>query len=656
MNSSSTSSSIFRSSSSTLSSFSFQSSSSLVPVSLFSSNLVTTTTAAVNPEAATVHQCTSTWLSAIHQMKQSSTCELSDLELLEIEQHIQHGITIDVESEPVPIHFNNTNTVLENSELVNDRISEYIDIGAVRLLPTSSPTPTLVQPLHVILKQGKKPRLVIDLSRNLNELLPKVKFHYASVQDAVRLSAHGCFYSKLDISNCFLSFPLHPSSYKYFTFQFNSNYYQFVRLPFGLSTAPRLCTLLLSVVQFVLEQQGLTLVRYLDDFLIISSSFQLASEHLLIAMSTLQQFGLVINSSKTEGPSTQITFLGIQINSIDRILSISSERVQEMNALLYQYVSTPTSAVVLVKDILSFIGKLSFVSQVLTSSRPFMRQLLNAVKGKRLHSRCRLPQGFKIDCVIWLQRINQWNGLISWSIHTQQPFVIISDASIGGFGFYLHSFPANVQYSKLPAALLPGSGVSGQWHSSMSHLLSSRSIAYLELFSVVFALTMLVPVLHNQSVLILTDNSSNVPIINKLRTKSNAIIGLLRSLAELSATNVFACSARHISGESNVLADFLSRPALHLNQHVQTWLTHEQSHSQPLSHVTIVCSSCLQLPNPTPELIQPRHALHVHLNYLPSLTLSDQCLFESVPNVLMNHINEPSFVSVKSSLSIHSLQ
>lgn len=644
LNLDSTSSSIFCSSSHTLSSTTFQSSSSLV--NTFSSN-ISTTTAAVNPEAATVHQCTETWLNAIQQMKQSSTCELSSLELLEVEQHILHGITIDVESEPVPIHYNNTHTVNENSDLVNDRISEYIDIGAVRLLPASSPVPTLVQPLHVILKQGKKPRLVIDLSRNLNELLPKVKFHYASVQDAVRLSTHGCYYSKLDISNCFLSFPLHPDSYKYFTFQFNGNYYQFVRLPFGLSIAPRVCTLLLSVVQFVLEQKGLKLVRYLDDFLFVSSSYQLACEHLAIAMSTLQQFGLVINSSKTEGPSQQITFLGIQLHSVDRILSISSERVQEMNELLYKYVSTPASVAVSVKDILSFIGKLSFVSQILTSSRPFMRQLLNAVKGKRLHSRCRLPQGFKVDCVIWLQRINRWNGLISWSIHTQQPFVIISDASISGFGFYLDSFPTNVAYAQLPTALLPGSGVSGTWHSSMSHLLSNRSIAYLELFSVVFALTMLAPVLHNQSVLILTDNSSNVPIINKLRTKSNAIIGLLRSLAELSATNVFACSARHISGESNVLADFLSRPALHMNQRIQTWLGYAQSHSQPLSHVTVVCSSSLQLPNPTPELIQPLHALNVQLNYLPSLIHFNPCLFESVPKNPINHINEPSFDSVK---------
>ena len=331
-----------------------------------------------------------------------------------------------------------------------------MSIGAVQQLPADAPTPLLVQPLHVILKDGKKPRLVIDLSRNLNQLLPHTTFKYSSVHDAVLLSTHRCFYSKLDISNCFLSFPLHPSCYKYFTFQFDGRYYQFTRLPFGLSTAPRVCTLLLSVIQFVLEQRHqLTLVRYLDDFLFISASFQIASEHLATAISVFQEFGLVVNNSKTEGPAQQLQFLGIQLDSVNRTLTISEQRINEMNTLLLHHISTPTATAVLVRDIMTFTGKLSFVSQVLPSARPFMRRLLDAIKGKRKQSRCRIPPAFKIDCAVWLQRIRRWNGLISWSIHTQEPFVIISDASISGFGFYLARFPSSVQLHQLPAGQFP---------------------------------------------------------------------------------------------------------------------------------------------------------------------------------------------------------
>jgi hypothetical protein len=592
-----------------------------------SSSSSSSSTTAINNEAASVHQCTDKWLSVIQQMRSSSKCSLSVSELDELQQHIQFGITLPLNSEPLNIHYNNTPTVNDNHSDVAERIQEYISIGAVQPLPISDTPPSLVQPLHVIMKEGKKPRLVIDLSRNLNSLLPHTPFKYASVQDAVLLSSPQCWYSKLDISNCFLSFPLHPSMYKYFVFQFDGKYYQFTRLPFGLSTAPRVCTLLLSVIQFVLEQKGLKLVRYLDDFLMISSSFQIASEHLTIAVQVFQHFGLVVNNQKTEGPAQQIQFLGIIINSIDCTLSISPERIDEMNQLLFHHILLPASAAVKVKDIMSFTGKLSFVSQVLPCARPFMRRLLDAIKGKRKQQRCRLPNEFKLDCTIWLQRIHQWNGLISWSIHTQQPFVIVSDASISGFGFYLQSFPDSVSVDQLPSSLQPGHGVSGTWHTSMSHLLTNRSIAYLELFAVVYALTMLAPVLHNHSVLILTDNSSNVPVINKQRTRSSAIIGLLRSMAELSATHVFSCSARHISGESNVLADFLSRPQLHQHAHLSTWqsLNPSLSLSLPLTHVTIVCSSSLHLPNPTPLINHPLHVQNVKLNYLPSLTSSPKC-------------------------------
>lgn len=612
--------------------------------------------AAVNTEAATVHQCTNKWLSAVQRMRVSSACTLSSSELDELESHIRDGITLPLDREPSNIHYNNTTTVDDNHSSVAERIAEYISIGAVQPLPSSAGVPSLVQPLHVIMKEGKKPRLVIDLSRNLNQLLPHTSFKYSSVQDAVRLSHQHCFYSKLDISNCFLSFPLHPSVYKYFVFQFDGVYYQFVRLPFGLSIAPRICTLLLAVIQFELEQHGLKLVRYLDDFLFISSSFSIASEHLATAIRVFQDFGLVVNNKKTEGPAQQIQFLGINLDSVARTLSISPERIDEMNTLLLHYVSTSSSEDIKVKGIMSFIGKLAFVSQVLPSSRPFMRRLLDAINGKRKQQRCRLPTGFKLDCAIWLQRIQQWNGLISWSIHTQEPFVIVSDASISGFGFYLHSHPSTVALEHIPVALHPGAGVSGTWHSSMSHLLTNRSIAYLELFSVVYALTMLGSVLHNHSVLVLTDNESNVPVINKQRTRSAAIIGLLRSLAELSATHKFACSARHISGESNVLADFLSRPKLHLNDHVAVWKTMEHVNSLSLSHVTVVCSSSLSLPNPTPLIVHPLQALNVKLSYLPSLTSSLRCHFEPTQNEPTPLTNEHSSNSVNPLASIHSNQ
>ena len=51
------------------------------------------------------------------------------------------------------------------------------------ILPPHAACPYGVQPLHVIIKPDKKPRMVIDLSRNLNDHLQYEYFSYASLRN-----------------------------------------------------------------------------------------------------------------------------------------------------------------------------------------------------------------------------------------------------------------------------------------------------------------------------------------------------------------------------------------------------------------------------------------------------------------------------------------
>ena len=150
-------------------------------------------------------------------------------ELGRIRQWITTGVTLDFVSEPAVIDHDNTFSVLQNAVAVRTRIAEYIEFEALVPLPAGHPCPYGVQPLHVIIKAGKKPRLVIDLSRNLNDHLEYWHFRYASVLDAVERSFPGCWFGKLDLSNCFLSFPLHSSVLPHFIFRFEGQLYQFLR-------------------------------------------------------------------------------------------------------------------------------------------------------------------------------------------------------------------------------------------------------------------------------------------------------------------------------------------------------------------------------------------------------------------------------------------
>ena len=241
------------------------------------------------------------WLATIAKMEQAPLANPAELQT--IRGHIVDGVTLPLLSAPSAVKYNNTSTVSQYHAEVRERIRDYLSIDAIIPLgPDHDMEGQGTQPLHAIIREDKKPRLVIDLSRNLNSFLEYQYFHYSSVQDAVEASHPGCYYAKLDLSNCFLSFPLHPSVRKYFVFRFDDRLYQFTKMPFGLSTAPRVCTLLLSVLSFALTQLGITHIRYLDDILIIGRSSSQVKDHMVLAQLEIAKFGLVVNDGKPRGP------------------------------------------------------------------------------------------------------------------------------------------------------------------------------------------------------------------------------------------------------------------------------------------------------------------------------------------------------------------
>ena len=516
------------------------------------------------------------------------------VELSEIEGHITQGITLPFLSTPPIASFANTPTVRQHEAVVRHRLREYMAFGAVAELPSTTDMSDLcVQPLHVIIKAGKKPRLVIDLSRNLNKHLRNDCFHYSSVDDAVEASHKGCWYGKLDLSNCFLSFPLHPSVRRYFVFRFDGRLYQFRSMPFGLNTAPHVCTQLLSVVNFALKRAGICDIRYLDDFFLIARSRPDMQRDLALAQSIISQFGLVVNPDKTEGPSQRLSFLGVQLDSIEQTLSCTPARVSELTSLLR---ALRRERVVTRRHAESLIGKLSFAAKVLPGARPFMRRMLDTVhvcKSRRPTHPLRIDPGFRADVKFWLSHFASWNGRQQWRSSRASPFVFATDASLNGFGFYLESTPAScpVDTTAWPQHLRVGAGYSGTYSPAHAHLHQSHTqIGWLELLAVVACTTTYAPHLTGQSIVFHVDNQSDVHIINRQATRSKQLAPLLRQLYALALEHNLSIRAVHRPGVDNILADFLSRPTLHRDDHVAVWQASHPSRSSELSSVSLVCS------------------------------------------------------------------
>ena len=302
-----------------------------------------------------------------------------------------------------------------------------------------------MQPLHAILKTGKKARICVDLSRNLNDFLEDEYFSYSSVQSAVRLAQQavaatpgkGCYFVKLDISACFLSFPLHPEDLKYYVCKVGGDYLQFLRMVFGLKSAPRTASLLLDVVSAAMEDAGIAHERYLDDFWLVATSKDRAWACAHKAAMLLSRFGLALSPAKVEGPEQVLEYLGIVIDSVQESLSISEARQVELMELLGVFSEKRWTSL---RALQSLIGKLSFAAAVLPGARPFMRRMIDCTRLAR--RRVYLGAAFKSDVVYWQKYLSSWNGRAAWRVDTSEPFVFGSDASCDGFAYGLEACPA----------------------------------------------------------------------------------------------------------------------------------------------------------------------------------------------------------------------
>jgi hypothetical protein len=166
---------------------------------------------------------------------------------------------------------------------VEQQIRTELDNGRYVVATTH---PHLISALGAIPKPNKpEVRLIHDCSRPkgsaLNDLALGDCFHYQTVQDAVELITPSSYLAKLDLSAAYRSVKTHPSDWLLsglaWTFTGDTNPTVMIdkRLMFGARKSPFIFHQLSQAVCRIMAHHGFpNIVCYLDDFLVISSSFE----------------------------------------------------------------------------------------------------------------------------------------------------------------------------------------------------------------------------------------------------------------------------------------------------------------------------------------------------------------------------------------------
>ena len=177
------------------------------------------------------------------------------------------------------------------------------------------PGPGFYSRLFLVEKASGGWRPVIDLS-HLNDFVQLTSFKMEIVASVLLSVREGDFLASLDLKDAYFQILIHRSSRKLLRFMSEGTVYQFQALCFGLSTAPQVFTRVFAVVSVWAHSHGIRLLRYLDDWLVLSSSEKEVKQAVRSLLSLCHTLGIVINEKKSDlVPSQTAKYLGMTIDT-----------------------------------------------------------------------------------------------------------------------------------------------------------------------------------------------------------------------------------------------------------------------------------------------------------------------------------------------------
>ncbi len=116
----------------------------------------------------------------------------------------------------------------------------------------------------------------------------------------------------IDLKDAYFHISILPCHRKFLRFAFGGKAYQYQVLPFGLALSPRTFTKCIDAALVPLRLQGIRILNYIDDCLILAQSHQLAVRHRDVVLAHMKELGLRLNAKKSVlSPLQKTTILGV---------------------------------------------------------------------------------------------------------------------------------------------------------------------------------------------------------------------------------------------------------------------------------------------------------------------------------------------------------
>lgn len=194
-----------------------------------------------------------------------------------------------------------------HKEEVNKQIKEMLDKKIIRQSYSPYSAPVWIVPKKMDASGKKKWRLVVDY-RKLNEETIDDRYPIPNIDEILEKLGRCQYFTTLDLAKGFHQIEISDEDIPKTAFSVEGGHYEFLRMPFGLKTAPATFQRLMNNV--LSDLINTICLVYLDDIIIFSTSLQEHTESLIKVFQRLKDVNLKIQLDKSEFMKRSTNFLG----------------------------------------------------------------------------------------------------------------------------------------------------------------------------------------------------------------------------------------------------------------------------------------------------------------------------------------------------------
>ena len=354
--------------------------------------------------------------------------------------------------------------------------------------------------------------------------------------ERIFLLGQGALMYKVDLHRYFRQLNLDPGDYSLVGYMVNGELYFDTTVPMGVRSGPYIAQRVSTAIAWIVQQLEYFLLNYVDDF-VGAALAQRAREAFQFFTKLLRDLKIQTSPEKVMPPTTRLEFLGTTFDSITMTMEVPPAKLAEIKLELQRWSSLSKASR---RDIESLIGKLQFAARCIRPGRIFIARMINWLKATSRQGTYPITSELRKDITWWKDFMEQYNGVsIMWLQATPRDTELMAtDANLTGYG-----------------------GISGQeyFKGTFPTHLKGKNIAILELWAVLIGLKVWSTRFTGKYFWIHVDNEAVATILNTGASKDEHLQTLLREIAYIAATHQFVIKAKHISGVSNRIPDWLSR-------------------------------------------------------------------------------------------------